>query len=102
MKVRAGAPGKGQSVDQVALRPPWAVILTYEQELRSEAVKRSLQEARPLAETLKEACEDSRLKEQFFTAGQGWPCFAGRALEADLAWAGECLGQQVAEEGWIG
>jgi hypothetical protein len=93
MKIPTGAPGKGQSVEQVALRPPWNVILTYEQELRSEAVKKSLQEARPLAETLKEACEDSRLKEQYFTAPIALQGKAGHTSQ-DEPWKRSWHGQE--------
>ena len=54
--------------DQVALRPPWSVIIRYEHEIRKDAVKVANSTGRPLIETLKEAWRNSELKEQYFTA----------------------------------
>ena len=59
--------GKGKT-DQVALRPPWTVMINYEFELRKEAVKRAFRDSRPLSETLREVQGDAQLKEQFFTS----------------------------------
>ena len=54
--------------DQVALRPPWTMMISYEFELRKEAVKRAFRDSRPLSETLREVQGDAQLKEQFFTS----------------------------------
>ena len=55
--------GKGKT-DQVALRPPWTVMINYEFELRKEAVKRAFRDSRPrpLSETLREVQGDAQLK----------------------------------------
>ena len=44
--------GKGKT-DQVALRPPWTVMINYEFELRKEAIRRAFRDSRPLSETLR-------------------------------------------------
>ena len=59
--------GKGKS-DQIALRPPWTVMLNYEFELRKEAVKRAFRDSRALKDTILEVQNDAQLKEQFFTS----------------------------------
>ena len=59
--------GKGKS-EQVALRPPWTVMINYEFELRKEAVKRAFRDSRALKDTLAEVQNDAQLKEQFFTS----------------------------------
>ena len=59
-------PLPNNNVDQSALRPPWSVMLSYEYELRKEAIKRAHQGNRPLADTLPEVCQDSELRERFF------------------------------------
>ena len=59
--------GIGKS-DQVALRPPWTVMLNYEFELRKEAVKRAFRDSRALKDTILEVQNDAQLKEQFFTS----------------------------------
>ena len=66
MQVPAG--GKGGKLDQAPLRPPWVVILSFEYELRKEAVKRAYRDSRPLRDTLREVTEDAQLKEQYFTS----------------------------------
>ena len=81
MQIPTGSKGSGKQ-DQMTLRPPWTVMLTYEYELRKEAIKRAVRESRELRVTLKEVCDDPQLKEQFFTApialgghrikGDGW------------------------------
>ena len=61
--------GKGSSKnDFQPLRPPWVVILTYEYELRREAIKRAVRGNLPIASTIKDVTEDAQIKEQFFTA----------------------------------
>ena len=61
------ASGSNSQEDQIALRPPWSVLLRYELELRKEAVKRSISEGKQLRNTLKEVIKDSEIKEQYFT-----------------------------------
>lgn len=60
--------GKGQPSEHVSLRPPWSVMITFEHELRKEAIKRAVSGNRPLAETITEVTKDAQLKEQFFTS----------------------------------
>ncbi|CAE7613352.1 unnamed protein product, partial [Symbiodinium pilosum] len=50
--------GKGKT-DQVALRPPWTVMINYEFELRKEAVKRAFRDSR---------AGRCAVEEQFFTS----------------------------------
>ena len=58
----------GKGSEQTPVRPPWQVLLTYEHELRKEAIKRAYQGSRPLVETLLEVAQDSQIKEQYFTS----------------------------------
>lgn len=67
MKVPSGS-GSGATEERTALKPPWSIMLTYEYELRKEAVKKAFHEGRPLAVTLPEVCNDSQIKEQYFTS----------------------------------
>ena len=60
-----GGKGKG---DQQPLRPPWQVLLTYEYEMRREAVKKAFRESRALVDTLAEVQGNAQLKEQFFVS----------------------------------
>ena len=60
-----GGKGKG---DQQPLRPPWQVLLTYEYEMRREAVKKAFRESRALVDTLTEVQGNAQLKEQFFVS----------------------------------
>ena len=60
-------PVSGKGKDNVPIRPPWQVRLSYEYELRKEAVKLAWQNNRPSAETLIEVTKNAELKEQFFT-----------------------------------
>ena len=50
------------------LHPPWHILLDYEFELRKRAIRRAHKEGTPLYETLKEATEDTELKELHFTS----------------------------------
>ena len=59
-------PVSGKGKDNVPIRPPWQVLLSYEYELRKEAVKLAWQNNSPLAETLIEVTKNAELKEQFF------------------------------------
>ena len=43
-------------------------MITFEHELRKEAIKRAVSGNRPLAETTTEVTKDAQLKEQFFTS----------------------------------
>ena len=63
MKIHSGKGG-----EQTALRPPWHVLLSFEHELRKEAVKRAHSSNRPLSDTLPGVCKDPELKERFFTS----------------------------------
>ena len=87
--------GKGRS-GQVPIRPPWAILLSYEYELRKEAVKRAYHNNRSLDETLTDVVACAQLKEQFFTSpialqnsveqalAAEWT--AKRPLPADATW----------------
>lgn len=66
MKVPTSSSGSAD--DRAAVKPPWAIMIIYEHELRKEAVKRAFQDGKPLADTLVEVCKDAQLKEQFFTS----------------------------------
>ena len=44
------------------LRPPWHILLSFEYELRKEAVKKAHHENRPLKETFSEVIKDPELK----------------------------------------
>ena len=78
MKIPGPTSSAGSS-DMVALRPPWNVMLSYEFELRKEAVKRSFRRSRPLRECLEEVCTDAQLKEQYFTSPIALQGKSGRA-----------------------
>eukprot|EP00435_Cladocopium_sp_Y103_P063561 s792_g25.t1 len=67
MKIPGIAAAAGSS-ELVSLRPPWSVMLSYEYELRKEAVKRAFRKSKPLRECLEEVCQDAQLKEQYFTS----------------------------------
>ena len=43
-------------------------MITFEHELRKEAIKRAVVGNRPLADTILEVTTDAQLKEQFFTS----------------------------------
>ena len=63
-----GTTAAAGSSELVSLRPPWSVMLSYEFELRKEAIKRSYRKSLPLRECLEEVCMDAQLKEQYFTS----------------------------------
>ena len=65
----------------VTLRPPWSVMLSYEYELRKEAIKRSFRKGRALRDCLEEVCEDAQLKEQYFTSPIALQGNVGRSEE---------------------
>lgn len=66
--MKAPTSSSSSTEDRTALRPPWSIMLTYEHELRKEAIKRAFQDGRPLSLTLPEVCKDAQLKEQYFTS----------------------------------
>lgn len=78
----------GKGSEQTPVRPPWQVLLTYEHELRKEAIKRAYQGSRPLVETLLEVAKDSQIKEQFLTSPIALQSHAGgkREWAADAPW----------------
>ena len=84
MKIPGPAASSGSS-EMVTLRPPWGVMLSYEYELRKEAVKRSFRKSMPLRECLEEVCADAQLKEQYFTSPIA---LQGRAGRAEEPWTG--------------
>lgn len=81
MKIPGPASSAGNS-EMVSLRPPWNVMLSYEFELRKEAVKRAFRRSRPLRECLEEVCADAQLKEQYFTSPIALQGKSGRAEDA--------------------
>ena len=60
----------GKGADASPLRPPWHILLllSFEFELRKEAVKRALKDNKSLSETLQDVCKDPELKERFFAS----------------------------------
>ena len=54
--------------ERVPLRPPWPILLQYEFELRKRALKDAHRQNKPLSETLQLVCENSELKELYFTS----------------------------------
>ena len=56
------------SGEKSPLHPPWHILLDYEFELRSKAVKRAKKEGTMLGQALIEATQDSELKELHFTS----------------------------------
>ena len=58
----------GKGAEATPLRPPWHILISFEFELRKEAIKRALKDNKPIAETLQEVCKDPELKERFFTS----------------------------------
>lgn len=58
----------GPSGEKSPLQPPWHIILDYEFEMRKKALKVAQKENRPLHETLKEATENSEIKDLYFTS----------------------------------
>ena len=58
----------GASGEKQPLHPPWHILLDYEFELRKKAIRKAHKEARPLHVTLREATEDTELKELHFTS----------------------------------
>ena len=77
-------PGPGAaagSSEMVTLRPPWSVMLSYEYELRKEAIKRAFRQGRALRECLEEVCSDAQLKEQYFTSPIALQGRSGRSEE---------------------
>ena len=81
LKIPGPASSAGNS-EMVSLRPPWNVMLSYEFELRKEAVKRAFRRSRPLRECLEEVCADAQLKEQYFTSPIALQGKSGRAEDA--------------------
>ena len=63
LQVSSGVAGGG--VD-VALNPPWSVLLQYEYQLRKAAFTLFKEEAHTMATALKEVVKDQELKELFF------------------------------------
>lgn len=78
LKIPGQSAAAGSS-DMVSLRPPWNVMLSYEYELRKEAVKRAFRKSKPLRECLEEVCADAQLKEQYFTSPIALQGKTGRA-----------------------
>ena len=56
------------SGEKMALQPPWHILLDYEYELRRKAVKRARRDGAMLGTALKDATEDTELKELHFTS----------------------------------
>ena len=80
-------PGPGAaagSSEMVTLRPPWSVMLSYEYELRKEAIKRAFRQSRALRECLEEVCSDAQLKEQYFTSPIALQGRSGRPEEPSM------------------
>ena len=58
----------GASGEKCALKPQWSILLQYEFELRKAAYKKAHRENVPLKDTLRQVCENSELKELYFTS----------------------------------
>ena len=56
------------SGEKAALQPPWHILLDYEYELRSQALKKSRKEGIMLGVALMQATQDAELKELHFTS----------------------------------
>ena len=83
----------GKGADASPLRPPWHILLSFEFELRKEAIKRALKENKPIAQTLQDVCKDPELKERFFTSPIA---LQPQALEPGFlkrAWSGNGFGK---------
>ena len=63
MKIHGGGV---KGVEGAMLRPPWHILLSFEYELRKEAVKKAYHENRPLKDTLAEVVKDPERKERYF------------------------------------
>jgi len=86
MKIPVPSTG-GKGTEQTPVRPPWQVLLTYEHEIRKEAIKRAYQGSQPLAETLLAVMRDPQIKEQYFTSPIALQNFANkREWAADAPW----------------
>ena len=84
----------GKGAEATPLRSPWHILISFEFELRKEAVKRALKDNEPIAETLQEVCKDPELKERFFTSPIA---LQPQALEPGFlkrAWSGNGLGKR--------
>ena len=89
MKIHGGKGG----ADAAPLRPPWHILLSFEFELRKEAIKRAVKDNTPICETLLAVCKDPELKERFFTSPIA---LQPQALEPGFlkrAWSGNGLGK---------
>ncbi|CAE7268938.1 unnamed protein product, partial [Symbiodinium pilosum] len=64
MKIHGGGV---KGMEGSMLRPPWHILLSFEYELRKEAIKKAHHDNRPLKDTLAEVVKDPELKERFFT-----------------------------------
>ena len=83
----------GKGADASPLRPPWHILLSFEFELRKEAIKRALKENKPITQTLQDVCKDPELKERFFTSPIA---LQPQALEPGFlkrAWSGNGFGK---------
>ena len=58
----------GPSGEKAAFQPPWHILLDYEYEMRKKAIRNAHRKGTPLHEALKEATEDTELKELYFTS----------------------------------
>ena len=58
----------GPDFEKVALKPPWTIVLSYELEMRKQAVKEAHRKNTPLHEELEKVTKDAELKELFFTS----------------------------------
>ena len=54
--------------EKTSLQPPWNILLDYEFELRSSAVKKARREGTMLGKALMDATQDAELKELHFTS----------------------------------
>lgn len=58
----------GPSGEKTALQPPWHILLDYEFEMRKKAIRQAHRNGTPLQDALKNAAEDTELKELYFTS----------------------------------
>ena len=56
----------GPDLEKVALRPPWAIVLSYELEMCKHALKEARRNNTPLHEELEKATKNTELKELYF------------------------------------
>ena len=86
-------PGPGAaagSSEMVTLRPPWSVMLSYEYELRKEAIKRAFRQGRALRECLEEVVQTRNSKSN--TLRVPLLCKGGQADLRSPRWGATAIG----------